>query len=111
MVDQEKVLNKSNVFLTRSHEDDDPTKECAYCKGKRVVDDPETGMTGLEEKELSYYKVGFTSTKMRTDDLERVFDQGFTRCGTYFYIRSAHKSCCEVFQYRVDCTDFKISPQ
>ena len=48
---------------------------------------------------------------MRMDDMEKVFDQGWTKCGTYFYLRSAHKSCCEVFQYRVDCTDFKISPQ
>lgn len=92
-----KAYDKSTIFLTRSHDDEDESKECAYCKGKRLVDNPETGETGIEEKDLSYYKIGFTSTKMRTDDLERVFNEGWTRCGTYIYIRSAHKSCCEVF--------------
>lgn len=70
---------------------------------------PQNGET-KEETDLEYSTIGFTSTKMRADDMEKVMDAGWTKCGTYFYLRSAHKSCCEVFQYRVDCNDFKITP-
>ena len=68
------VFDKTNLFLTRSHGNEDGSKECAYCKGKRMVDNPETGEMDVEEKDLKYFKVGFTSTKMKADDLEKVFD-------------------------------------
>jgi len=48
---------------------------------------------------------------MKVEDLEHSLNMGFTRCGTYIYKRTSHMSCCEVWQYRVDVNDFKISPQ
>jgi len=48
---------------------------------------------------------------MNVKDLEHCLNMGFTRCGTYIYKRTSHKSCCEVWQYRVDINDFKISQQ
>ena len=72
-------------MLLRSHDDNNPEDECSYCFGKRLVDNPETGEQGLEEKEKKYHKLGFTSTKMKIDDLEHCLNQGFTRCGTYIY--------------------------
>jgi arginyl-tRNA--protein-N-Asp/Glu arginylyltransferase len=48
---------------------------------------------------------------MKVEDLEHCLNMGFTRCGTYIYKRTSHMSCCEVWQYRVDVNDFKISPQ
>ena len=128
--------NKSSIILTRSHGDEDGEKECSYCNGVRpgpntkskqktqvvieqktnnqtenqsadeqMVDNHESGV----EKDLLYYKVGFTSMKMRSNDYEYLLNAGFTRCGTYFYFKNNVKSCCEVYQYKVDSLSFKMS--
>ena len=47
---------------------------------------------------------GFTSGKFRADDFECLLNLGFTRSGNYFYLRDIARSCCEVFQYRIDIT-------
>ena len=91
------IMNRTSVLVGRSHDDGDEEGECSYCDGKRLVDNPETGESGIEEKDCKYHKLGFTSTKLRVDDLEDCLNAGFTRCGTYIYMRSSHKSCCEVF--------------
>ena len=49
------------------------------------------------------------SSKLTVNDLETLLDKGFTRCGTYVYNRTSRISCCEVWQYRVDISEFKIS--
>ena len=95
--------------MTRSHDDSSAEDECSYCFGKRTVDNIETGENDIKEEGCKYHKLGFTSTKMRVDDLERCLNAGFTRCGTYVYMRSSHKSCCEIFQYRVNINQFKMS--
>ena len=51
----------------------------------------------------------FTSGKFRIDDWETLLNLGFTRSGNYFYFRDTHRSCCEVYQYRVDINKFKPS--
>ena len=84
-------------MIGRSHSDADEEDECSYCKGKRLVDDPESGETGIEEEGCKYHKLGFSSTKMRVEDLEHCLNMGFTRCGTYIYHRTSHTSCCEIF--------------
>lgn len=50
--------------------------------------------------------VGFTSGKFRIDDWEALLNLGFTRSGNYFYYRDTHRSCCDIYQYRVDITKF-----
>ena len=35
-----------------------------------------------------------------------MINKGFTRCGTYCYIRNMTKSCCEAYNYRVDIDKF-----
>jgi hypothetical protein len=72
-------------LLSRSHDDKSEEGECSYCDGKRIVDDPETGEKDIEEKDLKYHKLGFSTTKMRGEDLEHCLNNGFTRCGTYIY--------------------------
>ena len=57
-------------MVLRSHDDNNPEDECSYCFGKRLVDNPETGEHEVEEKDKKYHKLGFTSTKMKIDDLE-----------------------------------------
>lgn len=46
---------------------------------------------------------------MRYDDYESLLNEGFTRCGSYFYIRNIQKSCCEAYQYRVALDEFEPS--
>ena len=104
-----KVYNRTSVLLARSHDDKDEEGECSYCDGKRLVDNFETGEKDLQETDIKYHKLGFTCTKLTTNDLEHFLDRGFTRCGTYIYQRSSRQSCCEVWQYRVPADRFKIS--
>lgn len=61
------------------------------------------------EEDLEYHKLGFSSSKFRYDDYEKLLNEGFTRCGSYFYMRNIQKSCCEAYQYRVDTDAFKPS--
>jgi arginyl-tRNA--protein-N-Asp/Glu arginylyltransferase len=84
------------------HDDSRPTPECSYCNGKRQT------FLG-EETDLPYYKVGFSTTKLRVDDYEKMIDAGFSRCGTYVYSRNPKTSCCEAYQYRVEAEKFKPS--
>ena len=84
-------------MLARSHDDKSEEGECSYCNGKRIVDDPHTGETGIHENDVKYHKLGVTSTKLRADDLETFLDRGFTRCGTYIYQRNCRMSCCEIY--------------
>ena len=103
------IFDRTSVLLARSHDDKNYEDECSYCEGKRIVDDPETGEKDILEEGNKYRKLGFTTTKMRADDLEHCLDMGFTRCGTYIYQRHSRVSCCEVWQYRVNTDDFKMS--
>ncbi len=98
----ELAFNRTSIFMTRVISDDDKygAPECGYCKGFRG-----------KEKDLEYYKVSCGSTKLRTDDYEKLLSRGFTRCGTYIYSRMPRKSCCETYQYRVDMNEFKITKQ
>lgn len=95
--------NRSSLLLARSHDSGKGQNDCAYCKGKRNT------YLGTVEENLSYHKLGFTSTKFKYDDYERLLNEGFTRCGSYFYMRNIQKSCCEAYQYRVDAEAFKPS--
>lgn len=58
---------------------------------------------------MLYHKLGFTTCKLKVSDYETLLDKGFTRCGTYCYIRNQTMSCCECYQYKVKIADFKMS--
>ena len=60
---KEEPVNRTSILLTRSHDDSKGSKECSYCGGKR---DTYTG----EQKDLEYFKLGFTCNKLRSDDYE-----------------------------------------
>ena len=89
--------------MSRMHDSDKGYPECSYCNGKRQT------YLGNEEEGINYHKVGFSSSKFRYEDYECLLNEGFTRCGSYFYSRNMHKSCCEAYQYRVDALNFKPS--
>ena len=88
--------------MTRSHGDSKGSPECSYCKGKRNT-------YNGEEKDLEYHKLGFTTNKFKVSDYEILLQQGFTRCGSYVYIRNQMKSCCECYQYKVPVREFKMN--
>ena len=72
----------TSILLSRSHHDINGTPECSYCGGKRKLFD------GTEETGLLSHKLGFTTSKLKVSDYEFLLDCGFTRCGTYVYIRN-----------------------
>lgn len=90
-------------MLTRSHADTKGSPECSYCSGKRKT------YTGEEETDLKYYKTGMTTNKLKISDYEILLQQGWTRCGSYCYIRNQMKSCCECYQYKVRVANFKMN--
>ena len=47
--------------------------------------------------------------KLKVDDYENMINAGFTRCGTYCYIRNMTMSCCEPYSYRVDIDNYILS--
>lgn len=90
------VKPHSTVLMARMHDSEKGHPECSYCQGKRHT------YTGEVEEGCNYHKLGFSSSKFRYDDYELLLNEGFTRCGNYFYSRNMLKSCCEAYQYRVD---------
>ena len=89
--------------MSRSHSDTKGTKNCDYCGGIRKYSN------GEEEKDLEYHPLGITTNKLKVSDYEILLQKGFTRCGSYVYIRNPTTSCCEVYQYKVKIDEFKIN--
>ncbi len=104
-------MNKSTILLNAIHDNHVKLTSCDYCKSIR--NDPKLYQEALNGKEdyekLPNFMTAFTSGKFRVDDWETLLNLGFTRSGNYFYFRDTHRSCCEVYQYRVDITKFKPS--
>ena len=75
-------FNKTGILLGRSHTDETGTPDCSYCSGRRKLFD------GTEETGLLGHKLGFTTNKLKISDYEMLLDCGFTRCGTYCYVRN-----------------------
>ena len=90
--------NKTLVQMVDLMDDSHERKPCSYCKSTRG-----------QESDLGFYSTAFTTTKLRADDYENFIYRGFTRSGTYLYVRSTLKSCCEVYAYRVDADKFEPS--
>ena len=63
----------------------------------------------VESEGLAFYQTGFITTKLRADDYDRFIQKGWTRCGSYLYLRSVQKCCCEVYAYKVDVDNFVLS--
>ena len=91
------ISPKTSILLVQCHTDEEDEKDCAYCLGKRTVDDPETDQKDIVLTDQKYHKFGLNSSKMTVDDLELLLDSGFTRCGNYIYNRTNQSSCCEVW--------------
>ena len=66
-------------------------RKCGYCKLPNCV------MYGLS---LDYIPI---------DIYEEMYFKGWTRCGDYFYKSSYEKTCCKLYQPRININEFKIS--
>ena len=92
--------NESSVLLNCVCHNEIKQYGCDYCHNIR----------GSKEKVPSYM-TGFTSGKFRADDFEQLLDLGFARTGNYFYQRDTARTCCDVFQYRVDIQKYTPCPK
>ena len=79
------------------------TNDCEFCYGVR-------GAEGIDEK-VSYHMNSLTTGKLRVDDYEHLVNAGFARFGTWLYNYNVHSSCCDVFPYRIDITQFTPNSQ
>ena len=95
--------------MTQNYSDLNPLSDCSYCKSTRKVNNMETGENGIIENEAKNYKHAFKVGLLRVDDLENMLDAGYARYAESVFMTSNHKSCCEVWQYRVNVDDFKMS--
>jgi len=53
-----------------------------YSNGKRTI--IQDSNNEIIKDNLRHYNIGFSTSKMRADDLEKFYDAGFSRSGTYF---------------------------
>ena len=99
MIASERELTTIN--LNGSH----PFREsnyCGYCNGNRQSYlGPEQGIQNV--------LMGFKSNKIMLADYELLLDKGFCVCGTYSRLNDHAKACCEVYQYRVKASEFKLN--
>jgi len=88
-------VGKTYIDVARCHltEEGDPDPDCGYCKGNKP------GTKG-------HKSWGITSTKMTTDDYQKLMDRGWRRCGTYYYQWDFEQSCCQPFTIRLDTSEF-----
>ena len=77
---------------------DNYMRPCGYCK------DP---ITNIRKRTSSKY--GLTLENLPIDIYEQMFFKGWTRCGDYFYKSSYEKTCCKLYQPRININEFKIS--
>ena len=68
-------------------------RKCGYCKLPNCV------MYGLS---LDYIPI---------DIYEEMYFKGWTRCGDFFYKTTYERTCCKLYQPRVNINDFKISKE
>ena len=97
-------LNRSSVQLQFCADDSRPRENCSYCRNQRQT------FAG-EEHPAHYFPTSFICTKLRSDDYESLLARGFTRCGSYLYLRSIVKSCCESYNYKVDTDEFTLTKE
>ena len=71
---------------------------CGYCKNI---------ITG--ERNKTSYKYRLELKSLPIDVYEEMLKKGWTRCGSLFYKTSYEKTCCKLYQPRVNINNFVIS--
>lgn len=94
--DEDPSLCTRSIINIRGMRTNENKSDCNYCANPDV-------------EKNHFYMWGFTSSKMRTDDYEKLLNRGWQRSGTWFYRPDIKKSCCPLYVPRLDVTEFKIS--
>ena len=71
---------------------------CGYCK------DPNTNIY-----KRTAYKYDLVLKSIPVDILEEMVSKGWTRCGNLIYFNIYEKTCCKLYQPRLNINNFKIS--
>ena len=77
---------------------DNIPRYCGYCK------DP---ITNIPKK--TNYKYTLTLKSIPIDILEEMVSKGWTRCGQDIYLTCYEKTCCKLYQPRININNFQIS--
>ena len=85
------------INLCQMIEDNRPSG-CGYCK------DPITNI-----RKQTSYKYRLIVKSVPIDIWENMVSKGWTRCGDLLYKSSYLKTCCKLYQPRVNINNFKIS--
>ena len=89
--------NKLRINLYLMFPDNIPTG-CGYCKNM---------ITGVRNKTSYKYRLRLDSIPI--DIYEEMFQKGWSRCGDLIYKTIYGKTCCKLYQPRVNINNFKIS--
>jgi len=94
-------MNKNvlNVNLRNMISDNIPLY-CGYCRNP---------ITNMYNKTSYKYKLKLKSIPI--DIFEEMVTKGWTRCGNEVYISSYEKTCCKLYQPRLNINNFKISSE
>ena len=88
---------KIRVNLCQMIEDNKPSG-CGYCKDR---------ITNIRKQTSYKYRIYLKSISV--DILEELIEKGWTRCGNLIYRTSYEKTCCKLYQPRININNFKIT--
>ena len=75
---------KTDYILMNTCHGDDNGHKCGYCNEKKS------------------FSAGLTCEKMKCETYSALMDNGWRRCGTYYYKPNLFKSCCKMYTIRCD---------
>ena len=78
--------------------DDNRPSGCGYCKDK---------ITNIRKQ--TSYKLRLILKSIPIDILEEMFTKGWARCGDIVYKTIYEKTCCKLYQPRININNFKIA--
>lgn len=88
---------KLRINLCQMVEDNKPSG-CGYCKDR---------ITNIRKQTSYKYRIYLKSIPV--DILEEMFEKGWSRCGDLIYRTIYEKTCCKLYQPRININNFKIT--
>ena len=78
--------------------EDNRPSGCGYCKDK---------ITNIRKQ--TSYKYRLILKSIPVDIYEEMFEKGWTRCGDLLYLTIYEKTCCKLYQPRLNINNFKLN--
>ena len=89
--------NMLRINLCQMIEDNRPSG-CGYCKDK---------LTNIRKQ--TSYKYRLILNSIPIDIYQEMFEKGWTRCGDLLYRTTYEKTCCKLYQPRININNFKLN--